>query len=155
MQGESRIKNWNGPVDWKKNEGRRDDLDDVKKRMAKLFDANSIEYKIDSQSGVRLTISSSTREYRLHTELGNGEYSDDVTVVPGPLPNGVWVDVQLRKKQPPTMPYRWQGPYWRISGHNYVLADENGFLVAEVRYGDNFPSKIVDQIEQIFGERIK
>ena len=155
MRSEASIKNWNGPVDWKKNDGRRNDVADVKNRLVELLKSNSIEFEINEDSNDRLTISSSTREFRLHEENDDGSYSANTVAVIGPNADGVWIDVRLREKQPPEFPYRWQGPYWRMSRGNYILTNGKGFLTSNIRYGNDFSSKIVDQMNQIMGDPVK
>lgn len=152
MQGESDIRVWNGPIDWDANKGRRTDLDDVRDRVAAVLKSQSLEPDALSFVDSVLTITRASRSFDLHTLGSDGEYSTDTHKVVGPQSNGICIRVMHVNKQPPEKPYRWQGPYWYIHDQNYILADGNGFLTAEVTYGAKFPRKVVDQITQCFGE---
>ena len=154
MQGESRIKDWNGPVDWTANKGRRLGLADARARILAVLESQSLKPDFDTTDDDAFTISRSTREFSLHTLDGDGEYSLTTKPVVGPCASGIWIYARRVNTQPPDQPYRWLGPYWRLHQQNYILGDGNGFLVVEIRYGAEFPSKVVDQITQCFGDQV-
>jgi len=154
MDGASDIQVWNGPIDWNVNAGRRKDLRDVESRLSAVLksenlDADGIEWQDSS-----FTLSRRTRDFSVHTQHEDGTYSDIVNTVSGPQSDGIWIHARLAEQQPPKRPFRWAGPYWNLSEQNYLLAEGTGFLVVEMRYGQNFPTGVLQKLDQVFGERV-
>ncbi len=154
MQAESHIRVWNGPVDWAASKGRRTDLNDVRDRVAAVLRSHSLEPDTQSIVGSVLTITKSSRPFHLHTLGPDGEFSAETQSIVGPKKDGICIRVTHVDQQPPEKPYQWQRLYWNIDEQNFILADGNGFLVAEITYGSEFPSKVEDQIMHCFGERL-
>ena len=153
MQGEANIKDWNGPVDKMATEGRVTDLMDLKQRLEKFMNSHDMPLDTIELKDESLSIRSRTREFQLHPELEDGEYGQETVSVIGPKADGVVIDVVLHRKQPPTKPYSWKGPYWGVTEQNYILASGNGYLELSFLHGFALSSDIVNRMERCFGER--
>lgn len=155
MQGEANIQDWHGPVDRMAAEGRVTGLADIKGRLEKFMVANNMPLDTIELKDKSLSVRSSTREFQLHPELGDGKYGHETVSVIGPKANGVVIDVVLHSNQPPAKLYRWEGPYWGITEQNYILANGNGYLELSFLHGLAISSDVVNRMERLFGERAK
>ena len=152
MQGKSDIKLWNGPVNWKKNDGRRTDLNDVRRRLVEFFAKEGIKAEVKATQN-RLLITHKTREYQIYPQLEDGRYAEELKSVPGPSGDGIWLQMQIVDK-PDTREYGYHGgPYWRWIRGTYFLTEPKKFLSVDFRYGGNVKYEVVRQIWDVFGEK--
>jgi hypothetical protein len=152
MQGNSRVRQWNGPVDSRKNEGRRSNLDDVRRRLEELFAKEGIaaEFAVDDGG---LVVKHRTRTFHIHPEHDEGEYSDELQQVLGPAAEGIWLRLRT-VNHPDSRQYGYDdGPYWRWVRGTYFLNEPGSYLAVDFRYGQELKYEIVSQIQQIFGKR--
>lgn len=154
MQGVASMRVWNGPVDWKANKGRRSDISEVESRLVAVLKSEKLAPDNVDREDKSFTVFRSTRDFAVHSKNEDGSYSDDTVTVVGPTLDGIWIHAYVVESQPPEAPYRWEGPYWNLSEQNYLLANGNGFLVVEMRYGHKFPRGVTQQLNQVFGERV-
>ena len=151
MQGRSDVKLWNGPIDWNKQEGRRIDLDDVRRRLEELFKNEGIAPEIHLRDDV-LLLTHRTREFQVYSELADGGYANQLQQVPGPAADGIWLKMRLTN-QVDRREYGFnEGPYWRWVRGTYFLTQPGQFLSVDFRYGSKVSDRVVTQIWDTFGE---
>lgn len=152
MQGKGDVETWNGPIDWKKNDGRRVDLADVRRRMEELFTREGIQAVFEAGQD-RLLVTYKAREFQIYPEREDGSYAAELEKAPGPAGDGIWLQVLIVDK-PDQRAYGYDGgPYWKWVRHTYFLTQPGKFLAVDFRYGPNVKYEIARQMWDIFGEQ--
>ena len=150
MQGKSDVKLWNGPIDWKKNDGRRVDLADVRRRLEELFTKEGIKADYEAQQD-RLLVKYKVRDFRVYPVQEDGSYSEQLQTIPGPGGEGIWLQVQIVDKPDPAE-YA-DGPYWQRLRGTYFTTTRGRFLSVDLRYGPNVKYEVARQMWAVFGEQ--
>lgn len=152
MQGEIDVKDWNGPIDLNKNDGRRIDLADVRQRLETLFAQEGIKAEFESQVD-KLSVKYNVRTFQVHSRREEGGFSEEVQAMPGPDSDGIWLQVQVvTKLDHQNYGYR-DGPYWQWVRGTYFTTTPRKYLSIDFRYGFKLKYEIAQQIWEIFGER--
>jgi hypothetical protein len=151
MQGKAEVTLWNGPIDWKKNSGRRASLADVRRRLEELFSKEGLaaQFVVDDDL---LTVTHRTRIFEVHP-YREGDYADKLEQILGPDSAGIWLRIQAVDKPDPRMDDYADGPYWRWLRGTYFLSEPGKFLSVDLRYGPKVKYEIIRQVWQIFGDR--
>ena len=153
MEGESHVKLWNGPIDWKKNDGRRADLADARRRLEELFAKEGIEAEYEAHPD-RLLVKYKAREFQVHPLQKDGTYSEQLERIPGPGGEGIWLLVRIvEKPHQPEDEYS-DTPYWSGERYTYFLTEPGKFLSVDLRYGHKAKYEVARQIWDTFGERV-
>jgi hypothetical protein len=151
MQGKCDVSAWNGPIDWKKNDGRRADLDDVRRRLEELFAKERIKATFESHQD-RFLATYKARQYQIYPQREDGSYAEELKNVPGPAGDGIWLQVQM-VENPDHREYGYDdGPYWNWLRGTYFTTQPGQFLAIDLRYGPNVKYEVVSQIWDIFGD---
>jgi hypothetical protein len=152
MQGKGDVDTWNGPIDWKKNDGRRTDLADVRRRLEELFTREGIQAVFEARQD-RLLMTYKAREFQIYPQREDGSYAAELEKAPGPAGDGVWLQVRIVDK-PDSREYGYDdGPYWKWVRGTYFLTQRGKFLAVDFRYGPNVKYEIARQMWDIFGEQ--
>ncbi len=152
MQGKSDATLWNGPIDWKKNDGRRTDLADVQRRLEELFAKEHLKASFDAHQD-RLLVMYNAREFRIYPQREDGTYGKELKQIPGPAGDGIWLQMQIVDK-PDAREYGFDdGPYWKWVRGTYLLTKPGRFLAVDLRYGPKVKYEVARQIWEIFGEQ--
>lgn len=158
MNGDSDV-TYRPPIDWKKNEGRRAGLTDVRERLATLLAKEGIDASFESYEG-QLSVRFHTQVFKVHPKLDSGEYGESLKDVVGPKTDGFVINLFESEERDDDWDSYVFGFYGNMDRSQYLLADENRYLNVEFRYGDKLRSspfnrnQLVAQIYQVFGERI-
>lgn len=152
MQGKSDVKLWNGPIDSKKNDGRRTDLADVRRRLEELFGNEGIKAEYEAEQD-RLVVKYKVRDFQVYPRQEDGSYSEQLQAMPGPEGEGIWLQVQMVDKPDPREYGYSDGPYWQWVRGSYFTTTPGRFLSIDLRYGPSVKYEIARQMWDIFGEQ--
>jgi hypothetical protein len=151
MQGKGDVKPWNGPIDWKKTDGRRIDLADVQRRLEELFAKEHIKASFGAHQD-RLLVTYNARDFQIYPQREDGAYGEELKKVSGPGGDGIWLQIQIVDK-PDERAYGFNdGPYWKWVRGTYLLTQPGRFLAVDLRYGPNVKYEVARQIWEIFGD---
>jgi hypothetical protein len=152
MQGKSDVEIWNGPIDWKRNDGRRVDLADVRRRLEELFAKEGIKADYETQQD-RLIVKYKIRSFEVYPRQDDGSYSEHLKTMPGPDGGGIWLQAQI-VDDPDRRGYGFSdGPYWQWVRGTYFTTTPGKFLSIDLRYGTNVKYEVAQQMWDIFGEQ--
>jgi hypothetical protein len=151
MQGKGDVMPWNGPIDWKRNDGRRTDLADVRRRLETLFAKEGIMATFEAHQD-RFLVTYKTREFQIYPQREDGSYVEELKNVLGPAGDGIWLQVQIVEKPDPRDYGYDDGPYWRWVRGTCFTTQPGKFVAIDLRYGPNVKYEVARQIWDIFGE---
>lgn len=150
MRGESDVKHWNGAIDRKLNEGRRNSLADVQRRLKALFTKEGIKAEFDVEQG-SLLVKYNVRDFQVYPRLKDGGYAKELHTMPGPDADGIWLQVRIVDKPDWRYGYR-HSPYWTGTLGTYFTTTPGEYLSVEFRCGHNVKYEVRNQIWDVFGE---
>ncbi len=149
MDRNSQLSTWNEAVDWKKDSGRRIDLNDVQSRLLELFAKEKLDVKLE-RKGERLVGQYRTRKYQLYTTAEDGSYSKTLTEDIGPEHDGFSFDAKIVDEGDDNYFFN-EGPYWAEYAQSYPLKEKGKILLVRKRCGREFKWELHRQIDQVFG----
>lgn len=149
MDGNGKLSPWNEAIDWKKDKGRRTDLNDAFLRLKDLFKKENLGSEI-AMEGNRLVGRYKTRSYHVYPSNPDGSFTDDLAVEVGPKHDGIIFEAQTVSDGNERGDYQIR-PYWLEDTRSYPTTQERKFILVKMRYGREFPKEIKAQMEQAFG----
>ncbi len=145
----SQLSTWNEAIDWKKDSGRRLDLNDVQSRLTELFAKEQLDVKLE-RKGEHLVGQYRTRKYQLYKTDKDGTYSKTLTEEIGPEHDGFSFDAEIVDEGVGDY-YFDDGPYWTEYAQSYPMKQKGKILLVRKRCGREFKEELHRQIDQVFG----
>lgn len=149
MDRNSKLTTWNEAIDWKKDAGRRTNLNDVLARLKALFDKENLDAQLELQNG-HLVGRYRTRIYQIYKIQPNGSYSTELTEEIGPEHDGFAFDAEIVDEGSDYFHFD-SAAYWMEYTQVYPTTVKGRLLVARKKYGRDFRKELHSQIDQAFG----
>lgn len=149
MEGNGTLSTWNEAIDWKRDAGRRKDLDDAQSRLASLFDKENLNVSLTREQR-RLLGHYRTHSYAIYKPDQLGAFSEELTTEVGPRVDGFMFDAQIIDEG--TDHYHFDyGPYWTEYTRLYPTTETRKLILVRMRLGRQIKQEMQMQIDQAFG----
>lgn len=149
MEGNGTLSTWNEAIDWKKDAGRRKDLNDAQSRLESLFEKENLEVTLTREHG-RLVGHYRTRSYAIYKPDQLGAFAEELTTEVGPKIDGFMFDAEIVDDG--TDHYHFDyGPYWTEYTQLYPTTEKGKLILVRKRLGRQIKQEMQMQIDQAFG----
>jgi hypothetical protein len=151
--GNGNVEQMNGPIDWRKKEGRRTGLEDIGKRLNAVLEASDYEERAEVAAN-QLVLHLRTRTYRIHPKTESGEFGENLVEVIGPKSDGIVIKASVVTKPDRVAPaYGYEeGVYWYVQRRNFLLTTQGKFVKMEMLRGRDVSDGLFLAVWQAFGE---
>jgi hypothetical protein len=151
--GNGSVAQMNGPIDWRKKEGRRTGLEDIGKRLNAALKANGYGERAVVTAN-HLVLQVRARTYRVHPKTESGEFGEGLVEVIGPKSDGIVIRASVDTKPDRVAPaYGYgEGVYWYVQRRNFLLTTQGRFVKMEMLRGRDVSDGLFLELWQAFGE---